>query len=311
MHVELELLSDGLDVLKTLLVVGPSTTNPDLDLVLDELWSVLADSFDDTLESRCNVGEVGNTTSDEENFALRGKWCAEHKVEDSTGVVVSLGLGWSSRVLSVVGELVREASRCNGVGVDDGSATTSDEGPDTAGWVENGQLEGSTGLGVKLGDVGLLLGQLTTEWSRELHWWSSIDRNLSISSLDSGHAESSWRAGSSPLGTALELSGLIKLGSEIEEEDLGGGGILVWNDDQWVDLEVCELAVDVDGVEAGDEVDEDVVDSLWHIGQESRCDLLVRWVLSKVDWDEELLGLLIDVADIDTSLVCEENPITL
>lgn len=285
-HVELELLTNSLDVLETLLVVWSGTTNPDLDLMLDELWSILADGLDDTLEGRSNVGEVGNTTSDKEHLALRGKWCAEHEVEDGTGVVVGLGLSWSTRVLSVVGKLVGEASGCDGISIDDGSTTTSDEGPDTASWVENSQLEGGTGLGVKLGDIGLLLGQLTTEWSWELHWWSGINGHLSISSLDSSHTESSWGACSSPLSTALELSGLIKLGSEIEEEDLGGGGILVWNYDQWVDLEVCKLAVDIDSVEAGDEIDEDVVDSLWHIGQKSRCDLLVRWVLREIDWDE-------------------------
>ena len=50
-HVELELLTDGLDVLETFLVVGASTADPDLDVVLDEERSDLAKSADDTLES--------------------------------------------------------------------------------------------------------------------------------------------------------------------------------------------------------------------------------------------------------------------
>jgi hypothetical protein len=50
-HVKAELDADGLDVLETLLVVGTGATDPDLDLVLDELRSDLAESADDTLES--------------------------------------------------------------------------------------------------------------------------------------------------------------------------------------------------------------------------------------------------------------------
>jgi len=50
-HVEAKLDADSLDVLETLLVVGTSATNPDLDLVLDKERSNLAESADDTLES--------------------------------------------------------------------------------------------------------------------------------------------------------------------------------------------------------------------------------------------------------------------
>lgn len=50
-HVEAELDADGLDVLETLLVVGTGATDPDLDVVLDEERSDLAESADDTLES--------------------------------------------------------------------------------------------------------------------------------------------------------------------------------------------------------------------------------------------------------------------
>lgn len=53
------------------------------------------------------------------------------------------------------------------------------------------------------------------------------------------------------------------------------------------------------------------MNALWHLLQESCGNLVVRWVLSKIDRDEELLSLLIDIADIDTALVCEENPIAL
>lgn len=40
-----------------------------------------------------------------------------------------------------------------------------------------------------------------------------------------------------------------------------------------------ELAVDVDGVKAGDEVDEDIVDTLGDLAEEGRGNGLVGWVL--------------------------------
>jgi hypothetical protein len=51
MHVKAELDADSLDVFETLLVVRTGATDPDLDLVLDELGSNLTESADDTLES--------------------------------------------------------------------------------------------------------------------------------------------------------------------------------------------------------------------------------------------------------------------
>ena len=239
-HVETELLADALDVLETLLVVGTSTTDPDLDVVLDEEGCDLPEGADDTLESGSNVGEVGNTTTDEENLALLVLGSTEHEVEDSAGVVEGLGLGGSTRVLTVVGELAGETSGGDGVGVDDGSTTTSDESPHTALAVEDGKLEGSTSLSVHLGDVGLLLAHLTTERSRELKRRTNVNGGLAILG-SSWYAEGSCAAGDSPLGTALELSSLVDLAGKIQEVDLGGGGILVGDDDQGVDLKVSAM----------------------------------------------------------------------
>jgi hypothetical protein len=49
-HLQSELLADSFDVLETFLVVGAGTTDPDLDLVLVEERSDLAQGADDTLE---------------------------------------------------------------------------------------------------------------------------------------------------------------------------------------------------------------------------------------------------------------------
>ena len=61
MHIELELIADGFDILETFLVVRPSTTDPDLDVMLDEDGSDFSDGADDTLESGGDlVAKVSN-----------------------------------------------------------------------------------------------------------------------------------------------------------------------------------------------------------------------------------------------------------
>jgi hypothetical protein len=45
--------------------------------------------------------------------------------------------------------------------------------------------------------------------------------------------------------------------------------------------------------------------------QESGSNLLVGRVLLEIDGDEKLLSLLVDIANIDTTFVSEEDPIAL
>ena len=53
------------------------------------------------------------------------------------------------------------------------------------------------------------------------------------------------------------------------------------------------------------------MDALGDVLQESGSNLLVRGVLGEIDGDEKLLSLLVDITDIDTTLVSEEDPVTL
>jgi hypothetical protein len=53
------------------------------------------------------------------------------------------------------------------------------------------------------------------------------------------------------------------------------------------------------------------VDTLGHLAQKGGSNLLIGWVLLEVDGDEELLSLLVDITNVDTTLVGEEDPITL
>lgn len=45
--------------------------------------------------------------------------------------------------------------------------------------------------------------------------------------------------------------------------------------------------------------------------QESGSDVLVGGIFLEVDGNQQLLGLLIDIANIDTTLVGKEDPVTL
>jgi hypothetical protein len=71
------------------------------------------------------------------------------------------------------------------------------------------------------------------------------------------------------------------------------------------------LAVNVDGVQPRDEVDENVVHALGDLAQKRLGDSLIGGVFFEVDGDEELLSLLVDVANINTTLVGKEDPVTL
>ena len=72
-----------------------------------------------------------------------------------------------------------------------------------------------------------------------------------------------------------------------------------------------ELAVNIDGVQPRDEVNEDIVHTLGDLLQESGSNLLVRRELLEVDGNEKLLSLLVDITNVNTTLVGEEDPITL
>jgi hypothetical protein len=53
------------------------------------------------------------------------------------------------------------------------------------------------------------------------------------------------------------------------------------------------------------------VDTLGDLAQQGGGNLLVRGVLLEIDGDEKLLSLLVNVANIYTTFVGEEDPVTL
>lgn len=168
---------------ETFLVVGATTTNVDADIVGDEGSLVLLQGTDDTLEGSGNVGEVGDTTTNDEDLAFRVGISTGNEVDcrqamsahvryrmcltltDSLGVLVGLSLSGSTRVFTVVSKLMSESMSSDGIRVDDGSTTTSNHGPDTTLGVKDSELQRSTSRTIKFLDVRLLLGQVTTERS--------------------------------------------------------------------------------------------------------------------------------------------------
>jgi hypothetical protein len=53
------------------------------------------------------------------------------------------------------------------------------------------------------------------------------------------------------------------------------------------------------------------VHSLWYFAEKNFGNLLVGGILAEVYWDKELLGFLIDITNIDTTLMGKEDPIAL
>ena len=62
------------------MVVGTTTTNKDLDAVADQETLVLLQSAGDSLEYCGDVGEVGDTITDDEDLAIRTRLAASHQV---------------------------------------------------------------------------------------------------------------------------------------------------------------------------------------------------------------------------------------
>jgi hypothetical protein len=85
---------------------------------------------------------------------------------DGLGILVRLTFSRRTRVLSIVGKLMRETMRGDRVRVNDRSTTSSNHSPHTALGVEDGELERSAGGRIEFLDVGFFLSQIATERSR-------------------------------------------------------------------------------------------------------------------------------------------------
>lgn len=81
MDFDAESLAEETHGLEALLVVGSTAANKDANFVLLELVLVLLERLDDTLEGRGDVGEVGDTPTDDEELALGVGGAPSHEVD--------------------------------------------------------------------------------------------------------------------------------------------------------------------------------------------------------------------------------------
>jgi hypothetical protein len=113
----------------------------------------------------------------------------------------------------------------------------------------------------------------------------------------------------SPLRSTDRLRSLIELSSHIKIMNSRLRAINSIKADKRVDLEVRKVEVYVDGVQADEEIDERLFFLGWDVGQERRGDGGARGK-GRVDGDIELEGFGVDIADIDTTFVCEQDGVT-
>ena len=92
--------------------------------------------------------------------------------------------------------------------------------------------------------------------------------------------------------------------------DSGFGTVDAIEDDQGINFEVSKVEVNVDRVESDEEIGESLLLGGRDVSEEGRGDSLTcRERLANRDVKGESLG--IDITDIDTTFVCEEDRVTL
>ena len=105
--------------------------------------------------------------------------------------------------------------------------STSNHSPDPATWIKNRQLQAGTGLGVKIGNVGLLGIGVPAERRRIIYL--------------------------APIRPADKVRGRVELGGEIQYVDR------LVRHHQRIDLQVREVQLDVQLVQRPDELGDDTV----------------------------------------------------
>ena len=92
--------------------------------------------------------------------------------------------------------------------------------------------------------------------------------------------------------------------------DGGGSTVDTIETDQGVDLEVSEVEVDINGVETDEEVDENFFLLFGYMFQKGLSPDVTRWEGSG-NADIKPKGFGVDIANVDTTLVSEEDRIAL
>lgn len=91
--------------------------------------------------------------------------------------------------------------------------------------------------------------------------------------------------------------------------NLGRGGWGSIEADEWIDFEVCKVKIDVDRVHADKEVCQNLLLLGADVLEEGRLNLLSRREI-RTDGDEELERFCVDITDIYTAFVGEEDVVS-
>mmetsp|Transcript_79918 Transcript_79918/g.185577 ORF Transcript_79918/g.185577 Transcript_79918/m.185577 type:complete len:619 (-) Transcript_79918:445-2301(-) len=272
LQAQTQLLSRDLDLAQALDVVGPSAADHDLDLVLLDVICIVLQCLDEAGESCRHICEVGNTATDDEEFAIRVLGL-HHEREQCLRIGKSFLCRRSARVLAVVGKFVTPAIVRDSVSVDNGGTAACNHGPDPTLLVEDRELQRSTGLAVHVTDQSLLRVSGTSEW------WGPVDL--------------------APLLRAEEPSGLVKLGSHVQRHNR-----VILQHHERVDLEIGKVQVLVELVEAYNEGGKTPLLLIGHLaeqlcGDNVHCDFLAGGQLQPLRFG-------VNIAHVHTALVVEQ-----
>mmetsp|Transcript_6072 Transcript_6072/g.14522 ORF Transcript_6072/g.14522 Transcript_6072/m.14522 type:complete len:454 (+) Transcript_6072:1966-3327(+) len=149
-----QLLASALNQTQSFLIVGTSTTHPDLDIVRKNLLLKRLQCLYQPSEGRCNIGEICDTTSNNQYLAV---WVLvlAHQPQDCLRILETLFCGWRPGILPIVCELLAESIISNRVRVNDRSATSRHHGPHAAFVIKDGEFQAGSCLAVHVSNFAL------------------------------------------------------------------------------------------------------------------------------------------------------------
>lgn len=111
-------------------------------------------------------------------------------------------------------------------------------------------------------------------------------------------------------GINRSITNLVELSGHVEIVDGWGLATDAIEADERVDLEIGKVEIDIDRVEADEEIDKGILLGFSDMNEDGLLDLVARWELS-TDGDGKSECLCVDIANIDTTFVGEKDLVTL
>mmetsp|Transcript_38792 Transcript_38792/g.57693 ORF Transcript_38792/g.57693 Transcript_38792/m.57693 type:complete len:276 (-) Transcript_38792:522-1349(-) len=176
--------------LKTFLIVGSSTSNPNFNLVCFQIILKGCNSLNKTRECCSNISKVSNTTSNNKNFAFRVQ-VSSHETNQGFCIFVGMFCGRCSTIFSIISQLAAKSQVRNGICIDHTCSTTGNHGPNASLMIQNRKFEGRTRLAVQFSNIRF--------------FWKLLS------------SKGCWKVDmTTPLGCIQKGGRLIQFGSQIE-----------------------------------------------------------------------------------------------